>query len=170
GTAGVGKRATRPVGGRDDAHVPGNRFDDDRGDENAIGVEDAADRVEVVVGRDQRVGRRGARHAGAGRRPECQRAGAGFDEERIRMAVIAALELEKAVAPGGGPRDADSAHRGFGAGADEPYALERWHERAYALREGDLERTGRAEARAVARGGGERLHETGRGVAVNERP
>ena len=86
------------------------------------------------------------------------------------MAVIAALELEKTVAPGGGPRDADGAHRGFGAGADEPYALERRHERAHALCEGDLERAGRAEARAVARGRGDRFHETRRSVAVNERP
>ena len=47
-----------------------------------------------------------ARHAGAGRRAERQRARAGLHQERIGVAVIAAFELDDPVAAGGRARDA----------------------------------------------------------------
>ena len=44
------------------------------------------------------------------------------------------------------------------------------HQRAHALGEVHFERARRAEARAIARGGGERLDEAARRMPVDERP
>ena len=67
-------------------------------------------------------------HARARRHAERQRAGAGLHEERVGVAVIAALELDDLVALRVRPRHAHGAHRRFGAGADEAHALERRHQ------------------------------------------
>ena len=85
------------------------------------------------------------------------------------MAVVAAFELDDPVASRERARDADRAHRRFGAGADEADALHRRHQRSHALAELVLERRWRAEARAASRRGGDRLDQPARRVAVNQR-
>jgi hypothetical protein len=86
--------------------------------------------VEVVVGQCQgQVGKR-LRHARRCRHAERQRAGAGLDQERIAVAVIAAFELHDLLAAGVAARDADRGHRRLGAGVDHAHHLERRHEAA----------------------------------------
>ena len=157
------------VAGRDDPHVAGDRLDDDRGDLVAVPLDGRLDRRQVVVAREQRVGRDRRRDAGAGRHAERHRARARLHEERVRVAVIAALELDDLVALRGRARDPDRAHRGFRARADEAHALHGRHQRRDPLREPRLELRGRAEARAARRGGGQRLQQPLRRVAVDER-
>ena len=75
----VAERAQRleePGRGRHDAHVPGHRLDDDRGEPFAVALDRGGGRVEVVVGRDDGVGRRRRRDAGARRDAERRQAGA----------------------------------------------------------------------------------------------
>ena len=85
-----------------------------------MGLEQRADRVEVVVFGDQCL--RGVRlgHAGAGRHAQGRRAGARLHEHAVGVPVVVAVELEDLGAAREGARDADRAHHGLGAGADEP--------------------------------------------------
>ena len=54
--------------------------------------------LRVVIRQDDRVLRESRRHAGAVGVAERQRAGAGLDQQRIGVAVIAAVELDDLVA------------------------------------------------------------------------
>ena len=160
-----------PFAGRDHAHVAGDRLDDHGRDLVAVpGVlQGRVDRRQIVVAREDRVGRHRRRDAGARRHAERHRAGSRLHEERIRVPVITAFELEDLVAPGRRARDADRAHRRFRAGADEPHALHRRHQRRDTLREPRLEVRRRPEARSARRRGGEGLQQPSRRVAVDER-
>ena len=137
-----------------------------------MGVESAADRIEIVVRRDERIRGRGLRDAGTRRCSERERAASGFDEERVGVSVIAALELQDLVARGGEmrrARDSHGAHRRLGARADEADALDRRHQRADTLAQRDFERARRAETGAAPRRRRERFHEPLRRVTVDER-
>ena len=79
-------------------------------------------------------------------------AGAGFDQEAVGVAVIAAFELDDDVAAGGGAGEADGGHGGFGAGADEAHFLDGGIAGDDALGEIGLGGGGGAEAGGV-RGG-----------------
>ena len=86
------------------------------------------------------------------------------------MAVVAALELDDLLAAGGGAGQADSAHRGFGAGAHKPDALDRRHQRPNPLAELDLQFGRRPETGSVLGHGGQNSEQPARCVAVDERP
>ena len=136
---------------QNDAHVAGDRLDDQRGDLIRERFAQPFDRRQVVVGREQRVRGGGPRDAGARRHAERRQARARLHQKLIGVAVIAAFELDDLLAPRVRPRHADRAHRRFGAGAHEAHALDRRHHRSHELAELDLERGWRAEARAVSR-------------------
>src|SRR3546814_3352951 len=72
----------------------------------------------IVVGQSQReVGQR-LGHARRGRYAEGQRAAAGLDQERVAVAVVAALELDDACPSGGAAREPDRRQRRLGARVD----------------------------------------------------
>ena len=131
---------------RDDAHVPRDRLDDDRGEAFAVAEHGLGDRLDVVVRADDRVGGDGGRHAGRRRDRERREAGAGAREQRVDVAVVAAGELDDAVALREAAREPDRAHRGFGARRDEPDLLDRRHRVGDLLRELDLRFRRGAEA------------------------
>ena len=135
-----------------------------------MALDDRFDRREIVVAGEQRVGGSRRRNAGARRHAERQRAGARLHQERVRVPVVAALELDDPVAFRGRARDANRAHRRFGAGADESDALHRRHQHRDALRQPRLELGWRAEAGAARRRRGQRLEQALRRVAVDQRP
>ena len=83
---------------------------------------------EVVVLEHQRVLHHLGRHAGAGRVAEGGQARAGLDQQRVGMAVVAALELDDLAAAGGAARQADRAHRRLGARADQAHLLHGRHQ------------------------------------------
>jgi hypothetical protein len=70
---------------------------------------------------------RGARHALG------QGAGAGLDQQAVGVAVVAAFELDDAVATGETTGQANGAHGRFGAGADHAYHFHRRYERAHQI-------------------------------------
>jgi len=76
GDSRAGRTETRRP--RHHADVASDRLHDHRRDLIAVRVEEAPDRLEIVVRRHQGVGRRAARDAGAGRRAERQRARSGL--------------------------------------------------------------------------------------------
>ena len=83
---------------------------------------------DVVVFKDQRVLHDFGRHASTGWVAEGGQARAGLYQQRIGMAVVAAFKLDNFVAARGSARQTQSAHGGFGTGADQTHHFYRWHE------------------------------------------
>ena len=99
-----------------------------------------------------------------------ERAAAGLHEQRIDMAVVAALEFHDLVAPGKSAREPDRGHRRLGAAVDHADFFNRRHPRADQLGHLDLARIRDAEADAVFCGGGNRIEHDLRRMAENRRP
>ena len=78
-----------------------------------------------------------------------QCAGAGFDQQTVGVAVVAAGELDDLVAVGERPGQPDGAHAGLGAGADQPDRLHRWQRATDDLGQFDFLFHGRTEAGAA---------------------
>ena len=99
---------------------------------------------EIVVGQGQRqVGQR-LGHARGVRHAEGQGAGAGLHQQAVGVAVVAAFELDDAVAPGVAAGQTDGAHGRLGAGADHAHHLAAGHQRGDALGHGHFPRVRRA--------------------------
>ena len=96
-----------------------------------------------------------------------ERAAPGVHEERIDVAVIAALELDDLVAPGEAAREADARHCRFGAAVHHPHLLDRRHMFADELRHLHFERIRNSEAEAARRGVADSLDDDLRRVAEN---
>eukprot|EP00982_Pelagococcus_subviridis_P013565 31264-Pelagococcus_subviridis.AAC.11 len=90
----------------DEPGVTHDGLEDHARDLTLILLEDLLHRVEVVVRRAQRRVRRRLRDAGGIRKPEGRDAGASLHEERVRVAVVAPLELDDLVASGVRAHDA----------------------------------------------------------------
>ena len=105
---------------------------------------DGLDRRDVVEGGHERVGDRALGHAGRAGDAERRDAGAGRDEQRVGVAVVAAVELQDLAPAGEAARDAQRAHRGLGAGGDEAHLLDRGHVAHDPLGELHLAGAGRA--------------------------
>src|SRR5207342_1491441 len=108
----------------DDAHVPGDRLDDDRGQALAVALDGGSGGVDVVEGADDGVARGACGDPGAGGHPEGGAAGPARDKERVRMPVVAPGELDDTVPVREPPREADGAHGGFRPGGDEAHLLD----------------------------------------------
>ena len=86
----------------------------------------ALHRVDIVIRQRNRVLGETGRNARRAGYAERQRARAGLDQQRVRMAVVAALELDDLVATGMAARQPNGAHRGLGTGADHAHAFYGW--------------------------------------------
>ena len=93
---------------RHDAHVPRHGLDDDRRQPLAVALDRGGDAVHVVEGDDHGVGRRAGGHARGGRDAERGQPGAGARQQRVDVTVVAARELDHAVAPRESPREPDA--------------------------------------------------------------
>ncbi len=106
---------------RDAVHIARDGLHDDTGDLVAVFGECLAHTLDIVVGKchgviSQRRGdSRRARHT------QCQGAGARFDQQGVRVPVIAALKLYNGVAVGITTCEADCAHGGLCPGVDHPH-------------------------------------------------
>ena len=109
--------------GRDDAHVPGDRLDEDRGEALAVARDRLRCRLHVVVGADDRVLGRPRRHTRAGRDRQRREPRAGARQQCVGVPVVAAGELDDAVAAGEGTGEPDRAHRSLGPGRDQAHPL-----------------------------------------------
>ena len=157
---------------RHHAHVAGHRLDDDRRDRDRRA--DGRDRAPPPRSLKATVSVSSASAAGTpllSGIPKRRAARAGLHEQAVGVPVIAAVELDEQVAPGGAAGHADGAHRGLGARADQPHHLHR--------RVGGRERprpsrprapwARRSWCRAPGRLGDRLDHRRG-GVAEDERP
>ncbi len=108
------------IGARgDDAHVASDRLNHEGGDLAGVFFEDGLGGAEVVVGNGDGGGGDSLGDTGGRGGAEGECAGAGFDEEAVDVAVVAADALYDEIALGGGAGEADGGHGGFGAGVDE---------------------------------------------------
>ena len=90
-------------------------------------------------------------------------------EQRVRVPVVAALELHDEVAPGEASRQADRAHRRFGPARDEPDHLDRRHRGRDPFGELDLALGRRAERGPARRRLPGRLDDLGSRVTEQQR-
>ena len=127
-------------------------------------------RVNIVERQNDGMLRERRRHARAVGIAKRERAGPGLHEQRIRVAVVAAVELDDFVAPGESAREADGAHARFRARIAHANLLHARHERTNQLRHRDFERIRDAEARAFFSGGFDGGNDFRMGVAENRRP
>ncbi len=137
---------------QDDPHVRGHRLDDDRCHLARMSVEERGDRIEAVVGGDERLRRDRRSDSGAAWDRERGDTRAGFHQQRVGMTVVAALELDHEFAAGGGAGYPQRAHRSLRAAVDEPQPLDRRHSFTDQLREANLGRAGSSERTACLDG------------------
>ena len=83
---------------------------------------------------------------------EGQRAGTGFHQQTVGMAVITTFELDDLVTAGKTARQTDSAHGRFGTGVHHTHHVHRWHQLGDQLRHFDFHLGWRAEAQAALSG------------------
>ena len=101
---------------------------------------------------------------------EGEQAAAGFDEQAVGMAVVAAFEFDDFVASGEAAREADSGHGRFGAGADEAQPFDRRHDFGDFFGDDDFAFGGRAERQTAQRGFAHGFDDFGVRVSDNRRP
>ncbi len=111
--AAISQAREEPVGWWDDADVARDRLDDDRRNRRGLGRDEGIHRGEIVVTGEQRVGCDRSGNAGAGWNTERHGSRPGLHEKRIRVTVVAALELDDAIAPRESASQPDRAHRCF---------------------------------------------------------
>ena len=109
-------------------HVAGNRLNHQAGQLAPVQHKGFFELHEVVVFQHQRVLHHLRGHARAGGVAKGGQPRAGLDQERIGVAVVAAFKLDQLAAPGGAPCQADGAHGGFGAGADQAHHVHAGHD------------------------------------------
>ena len=80
---------------------------------------------------------------------------AGFDQERVGVAMVATGELDDFIPAGEPTGKAHSGHGGFGATAGQADFLDRWNQPADELGHFDFVGIGRAIGGAVLEGGGD---------------
>ena len=156
--------------GRNAAGVADDGLDDDGGNGIGMGSERGFDRGKIVVGQSKGEVGDFFRHAGRAGNAECRYAGAGFDQQAVGVAVIAALELDDDLAPGGGAGQANGRHGRLSAGADEAHLFDGRIAGDDAFGQVGLGCRGSAEAGGVARGAFNGFDNRGKGVAQNHRP
>ena len=96
-----------------EAHVGGIGLGQQRRD--VVRREGGTQGGRVVPRHDHRLARRRLRHAGRGGDALRRQPRAGLGEQSVHVAVVGAGELDQRLAPRGGARQPDRAHRGLGA-------------------------------------------------------
>ena len=155
---------------RDDAHVRRDRLDDRRRQPVSGLGEGSTQRLSIVVRDRQRVSGRTVGHTGGARDAERrQPAPTAGGQERVRVAVVATVELQHQVAPGRGPRHPHGRHGRLGPARDEPHHVDARQRVDDAGRQLDLAFGGRAERRPLLRGGRRRGDDLRVGVSEQQR-
>ena len=135
--------------GAHEVHVARDRLDDHRGDLVAERLERFFEFRDVVVLEHRGVLGDIGRHARRGRIAEGEQARAGFDQQAIRVTVIAAFELDDAAAVREAARETQRAHGRFGAARDHAHLFDRRHQFADFFGDFDFGFGRRAEREAV---------------------
>ncbi len=112
-------------GRRHEIHVAGNRLDDDCRDPIALRPENCFQHCGIVIVEHDRVRGDLRGYTGRTRLAQCQRARTSFHQKRVRVSVIAALELDYLRASRKATRQPDRGHRRLGARTDQANLLHR---------------------------------------------
>ena len=91
------------------------------------------------------------RYARGVRLAQGQRAGAGFDQQAVGVAVVAAFKFDDFVAVGVTARQTDGAHGGFGSRVHHPHHVHGRHQFGNQLRHFNFHLGRRAKAQAALR-------------------
>jgi hypothetical protein len=134
---------------RNDAHVAGDRLKDDRGDLIALCFESDRHSVKIVVRQHDRVGSITLGHARGRGDSQRHEAGARCNQQRIRVTVIVAVELDELVASGIAASQSDRAHGRLGAARDHAHHIHAGDHVADSLGELNLDLRRRSIARAT---------------------
>ena len=110
--------------GRDAAGIAHHRLENHGGDLIRMGVESGFDCGKVVKGQRMREARDLLGHAGRAGNAERGHTGTRFHQQAIRVAVIAAFELDDELAPGGRASQPDGRHGRFRARTDKAHLLD----------------------------------------------
>ena len=155
---------------RDQIHVAGNRFDDHRGNLRTVLGKRRREAGAVVVVENHGVLGDIRRHSRRTRIAEGQHPRAGLDQQAVRMAMIATLELNQQVAAGVAARQPNGAHRRLGPGTDQANHFQRRQQLAQQVRHVDLAFGRCAEGESLERRFLHRGDHLRVGVAENQRP
>ena len=132
---------------RDQAHIPGDRLQDDARHIVGVRLDDRFHYICVVERDDDGVLRELFRHARTRRHTERRRARPCLNQQVVAMPVITPGDFNDLVAPREPPRDADRAHRRLRAGVDESHLVHRRVGVEDERGEFDFSRRARAETR-----------------------
>ncbi|CWP41039.1 Uncharacterised protein [Neisseria meningitidis] len=110
------------------------------------------------------------RHAGGRRVAERQQTAAGFHQQAVGMAVVAAFKFDDFVAAGKTACQTDGGHSGFGTGADKAQPFDGRHDFGDLFGNGDFAFGGRAERQTAQRGFAHGFDDFGVRVSDNRRP
>ena len=149
--------------------LPTGRLDDGARHLAGVLLQRHAHRVEIVERHGEGVAGEVGRHAGAVRHPEGHGAGTGLHQQAVGVAVVAAGELEDAVAPGKAARQADGAHRRLGAGIHQAHHVDGRERLDDQPSQVHLARRGRPEAATLGGGGLHGGHHLRMGVPQDHR-
>ena len=153
-------------GGAHEVHVARDGLDDDAGHLVTVLVEGGFDLFDVVVFKHHGVLHHLRWHARAGGGAERGQARTGFHQQGVGMAVVAAFELDDLLAAGGAARQADGAHAGFGARADQAHHVDAGDQLDDLFGQLDFALGGSAERESLEHRFLHRFHH--RGVAVTQ--
>ena len=156
-------------GGAHKVHIAGNRLNHHASQLFAVQHKGFFKLRQVVEFEHQRVLHHFGRHARAGGVAKGGQARAGFDQERVRVAVVAALKLDELAAPGGATRQADGAHGRFGARADQAHHVHAGHVFQDLFGQFHLALGGRAKRKALGQRFLHRVYHRRVAVAQNHR-
>ena len=127
-------------------------------------------RGHVVIGQHEGVAGEIGGYAGGTGVAEGEQAAAGFDQQAVGMAVVAAFKFHDFVAAGIAARQADGRHGGFGTRADQTHALDAGHQFGDFFRYYSFCGSRRAERQTAQGRFAYRFHHFRVGVADNRRP
>lgn len=130
-------------------HVAGKGFNDHAGDFVAVLAEGVLELLGVVVFEDECMLGDGGRNACGRGIAEGEKTRARLHEERVRVAVVAALELDDAVAAREAAGESNGGHARFRAGAHEAHLFHRGNEARDLFGDFNLGAGGGAEGKAA---------------------
>ena len=150
-TGDVAQAFKKPGNRRNTSHIASDRLDDDTGYFARIFVEYGLHGSDVVERRIQRISGDGFRDTRRIWNAQGQYAAAGFDQQGIGMAVVAAGKLQNLVASGKPSGQTDGGHGGLGAGIDHAHFRHARHHLDDLLSQVDFTLCGCAESQRLLR-------------------
>ena len=147
-----------------------NRLQDHAGDFVGMGRKSRFDNSQVIERQRHRQLRNLLRHPRRARNAKRRNARAGFDQQAVGVAVIAAFKLDDALAASRGARHTDRRHGSFRAGTDEAQPFDSRITSHHQFRQVSLSLGRGSKAGRVARRALNRLDRRRKGVAENHRP